>query len=129
MRAVVDIRKWTVSLVNKGRYFASDSGYKRLLAYSVLLFPALALMTAFGCAGAATQRTSTSLPQPTATTMESLPSPTEEISHPTELPPVGTGVGHRIPEFTISLTDGTTVSLDDLLQEQRPTFLFFFATW
>ena len=41
---------------------------------------------------------------------------------------VGTGVGDRVPEFEISLTDGTLVSAVGLQESQRPAFLFFFST-
>ena len=41
---------------------------------------------------------------------------------------VGTGVGDRVPEFEISLTDGTLVSAAGLKESQRPAFLFFFST-
>ena len=41
---------------------------------------------------------------------------------------VGTGVGDRVPEFEISLTDGTLVSATGLQENQRPTFLYFFST-
>ena len=41
---------------------------------------------------------------------------------------VGTGVGDRVPEFEISLTDGTLVSAAELQESQRPAFLFFFST-
>ena len=41
---------------------------------------------------------------------------------------VGTGVGDRVPEFEISLTDGTLVSAAGLKESQRPAFMFFFST-
>ena len=41
---------------------------------------------------------------------------------------VGTGVGDRVPEFEISLTDGTLVSAAGLQDSQRPAFLFFFSS-
>ena len=39
---------------------------------------------------------------------------------------VGNRVGSRVPSFTISLLDGGTVSSDELVNQGRPTFLFFF---
>ena len=39
---------------------------------------------------------------------------------------VGNRVGSRIPSFTLGLLDGSTVSSDELLNQGRPTFLFFF---
>ncbi len=44
------------------------------------------------------------------------------------LPDAGNKVGYRIPDFTLELVDGETVSLETLLAEGKPTFLFFFAT-
>ena len=41
---------------------------------------------------------------------------------------VGTGVGDRVPDFEISLTDGTLVSAAGLKESQRPAFMFFFST-
>ena len=42
---------------------------------------------------------------------------------------VGTKVGERVPEFTMRLTDGSTVALNDLVTEGKPVFIYFFATW
>ena len=40
----------------------------------------------------------------------------------------GQEVGNRIPEFTLALADGTTVSATSLVEQGQPAFLFFFAT-
>ena len=71
------------------------------------------------------------------------PAPTAApaVAAPTTAPPVvpapqaaavdvkvGTGVGDRVPEFEISLTDGTLVSAAGLKESQRPAFMFFFST-
>ena len=42
---------------------------------------------------------------------------------------IGNNVGERIPDFSITLIDGSTVTSSDLLAERQPTFLFFFETW
>ena len=42
------------------------------------------------------------------------------------LSPVGNQVGERITPFTLRLSDGSTVQSADLLNEDRPTFIFFF---
>ncbi len=42
---------------------------------------------------------------------------------------IGNNVGERIPDFSITLIDGSTVTSADLLAERQPTFLFFFETW
>ena len=44
------------------------------------------------------------------------------------LPEVGTQVGYRIPDFTLELAEGGTVTAADLTAAGRPVFLFFFAT-
>jgi len=41
---------------------------------------------------------------------------------------VGTNVGNLAPDFTIETIDGKTVSLSQLSSE-KPTVLYFFATW
>ena len=41
----------------------------------------------------------------------------------------GNNVGERIPDFAITLIDGSTITSEDLLTERQPTFLFFFETW
>ena len=42
------------------------------------------------------------------------------------LVPVGIQVGDRIKPFTLRMVDGTTLTSNDLLSRNRPTFLFFF---
>ncbi len=42
------------------------------------------------------------------------------------LPPVGNQVGDSIIPFTLRLSDGSTVTSGDLLNENRPTLIFFF---
>ena len=42
---------------------------------------------------------------------------------------VGNDVGERIPDFAITLVDGSTVTSGELLAQEQPTFLFFFETW
>ena len=40
----------------------------------------------------------------------------------------GHQVGYPIPNFTLELADGSTVTAADLTDRSRPTFLFFWAT-
>jgi hypothetical protein len=42
---------------------------------------------------------------------------------------IGSNVGERIPDFAITLVDGSTVTSAELLAQRQPTFLFFFETW
>ena len=42
---------------------------------------------------------------------------------------VGNRVGYRIPDFELALADGSQVSSAALVEEQQPTFLFFWATY
>jgi hypothetical protein len=72
-------------------------------------------------------------PQPTgapAPTAVEVPAATEApapvVQEP--LPPVGNKVGNRIPDVSLELFDGTTVSTASLAEQGKPTFLFFFAT-
>ena len=41
---------------------------------------------------------------------------------------IGNNIGNRIPDFDITLTDGTPVTASLLLERERPAFLFFFGT-
>ena len=41
---------------------------------------------------------------------------------------IGNNIGDRIPEFDITLTDGTPITASLLLERERPAFLFFFGT-
>ena len=42
------------------------------------------------------------------------------------LPRVGSQIGDRIIPFTLRLADGGVVTSDELLSQNRPTFLLFF---
>ena len=42
---------------------------------------------------------------------------------------VGTKVGNRIPEFKIIYEDGTEVTSTSLIENGKPVFMFFAATW
>lgn len=75
-------------------------------------------------------------PVPTATAIPTaLPTATAVPPTPTAIPTpapavaVGSSVGERVPEFTLSLANGSTVSATSLIQSERPTFLFFFASF
>ncbi len=41
---------------------------------------------------------------------------------------IGTKVGQRVPEFTMRLTDRSQVTSGDLLENDKPVFLYFFAS-
>ena len=60
-------------------------------------------------------------------------SPDATIAKNSELEPsiveVGYKVGMQVPEFGMSLVDGTTVSSVSLANQGKPTFLYFHATW
>ena len=43
-------------------------------------------------------------------------------------PAPGHQEGDRIPDFTLGLADGATITSAGLVAAERPTFLFFFAT-
>ena len=73
--------------------------------------------------------TATPTPAPTATatsTPTPIPTPT---AIPTPSVPVGNDVGERAPDFKMTLADGSVVTLASLIAAERPTFLFFFATF
>ena len=41
----------------------------------------------------------------------------------------GVDVGNTSPPFAMTLTDGSEVSLKDIVDSNQPTHLFWFATW
>ena len=41
----------------------------------------------------------------------------------------GVDVGNTSPPFAMALTDGSEVSLKDIVDSNQPTHLFWFATW
>lgn len=57
--------------------------------------------------------------QPTAA-----PAPAQEPSAP-----VGLQVGQRAPAFTVTTLDGKPLSSAELLVQDKPFILYFFATW
>ncbi len=77
------------------------------------------------------EQASTAQPQATPENPASpIPSPTPKeamSSAPTLV--VGSKVGNLIPDFTLQLGHGTTITSDILLSENQPTFLYFFAAW
>jgi cytochrome oxidase Cu insertion factor (SCO1/SenC/PrrC family) len=44
-------------------------------------------------------------------------------------PEVGVSVGNIAPDFTLVLSDGSTVDQAALLAGGKPVLLYFFATW
>ena len=45
---------------------------------------------------------------------------------PADAPEVGIQVGNQVPEFSLGLVDGVTLTSTELLNDSQPTFLFFF---
>lgn len=41
---------------------------------------------------------------------------------------IGNQPGYQVPDFTLTLADGSAVTSADLVNSGRPTFLFFWAT-
>ena len=50
----------------------------------------------------------------------------EPAPHPVE---IGYKVGMQVPEFGLSLLDGSTLTSASLTDQGKPTFLYFHATW
>ena len=72
----------------------------------------------------------TAAPAATQSPPATAPAPTEPpapvVQEP--LPDVGHQVGNRIPDITLELFGGSTISTADLVEQSKPTFLFFTAT-
>ena len=78
--------------------------------------------------GAACGAAATPTPTPQATSDEGS-SASAPPAAPAQTVSVGYNEGQMIPDFSIQLTDGRTVTRDQLLAQGRPAFLFFYATW
>ena len=74
---------------------------------------------------AAPQPTQAPAPQPAATPV---PQPTATAVVVDPGPEVGNKEGFRIPELTLELVGGTMVSTSGLIEQAKPTFLFFTST-
>lgn len=99
-----------------------------LLRWPVAGLTCVALAILLGCATDSPLTPTSTMPaspRPTVSTAD-LPPSTDNSAQPVA---VGTKVGNRIPDFALDLVDGTTVTSDDLIKQNRPTFLFFFASW
>ena len=99
---------------------------------------AAASPTSLAAAAAEAPPTATLLPTPAAPQTVDPTAPPTEAPTATSAPPpepgpppvaVGTKEGQRIPDFAITLADGSVVTSQLLLEANQPTFLFFFATW
>ena len=108
--------------------FGTGSGYKKLtLALSGV---GLLLMLACGpsaAPGEPSARNEGILPVSTQT--EAVPSESTNAESMPVSYTIGNNVGERIPDFAITLVDGSTVTSAELLAQRQPTFLFFFETW
>ena len=85
----------------------------------------MAALLGAGCGASSTPRAEESAakvdsPAAPVATSETDPSPIVQV---------GTGVGERVPDFSLQLVGGNTETAKNLLSEGRPTFLMFFATW
>ena len=83
------------------------------------------------------------LEQPTAVTMQPEPeskaieteavAPKTTLAKESELEPqpveIGYKVGMQVPEFSMRLFDGSTLTSASLADQGKPTFLYFHATW
>ena len=45
-----------------------------------------------------------------------------------DAPDIGNQVGYQIPEFTLELADGSSITSSGMVEGGRPTYLFFWAT-
>ncbi|MCH7745546.1 MAG: hypothetical protein IIC84_05670, partial [Chloroflexi bacterium] len=70
----------------------------------------------------AQQPTSLLTPSPATPTAQPTAQVIQDVS-------VGHKVGDRVPDFELSLDDGTSVTSVSLIEDGKPVFLFFLATW
>ncbi len=120
---------------NKRRQRARDkraSGIKETGARSFtrtvgLVVVVIVAVAAIGGAVAFFVNDSKKLPQVSDGATRSIPSFSADIASTSAK--IGTKVGNRMPDVSMRLNNGNTVSTGGLIGEGKPTFLFFFATW
>ena len=123
---------------------------KTTIILSLLLALAVAVTVQIGCGASPAAQTdnTTSLAQAervVETEQTQLPAPLPKSSQADSAQPavdeqakdepqdevveVGYRKGMHIPEFGLSLLDGTRVTSAKLVEEGKPTFIYFHATW
>lgn len=129
---------------------AWNAKMKTTIILSLLLALAVAVTVQIGCgASPAAQTNNTASVAQTEKVVETepplLPAPLPKSSQADSVQPtaearakdepqmevveVGYKKGMRIPEFGMSLLDGTRVTSAKLVEEGKPTFIYFHATW
>ena len=124
----------------------------RIKATSILLLGLVAVVAVLpGCGAAPSSQPSEVAASPAApkvvppTAAPSQPAPASKTSQTESVPPkaaqsmdtnsetevveVGYKVGMQAPEFGMSLLDGTSVTTARLVEQGKPTFIYFHATW
>ena len=91
-----------------------------------LIVAGMVAVAAVGGAAAFFVNDSKTLPQASDSAARSVPS-SSTIASTSAV--IGTRVGNKIPDVSMRLNNGNTVSTNSLIAEGKPTFLFFFATW
>ena len=94
---------------------------------SLLLMLAIGATAALvlGCSSVSTEQDADASSAPSA----SQPVAASESQPQTETVEVGYKVGLRAPEFGMSLLDGSSVTSAGLVEEGKPVFLYFHATY
>ena len=124
----------------------------RIKIATVLLLGLVAVVAVLpGCGAAPTPQPSEVAASPAApkvvppTAAPSQPAPASKTSQTESVPPkvgqpmntdsdteaveVGYKVGMQAPEFGMSLLDGTSVTTAKLVEQGKPAFIYFHATW
>ena len=93
---------------------------------SLLLMLAIGATAALvlGCSSVSTEQEADSSSAPSAPQAAAIESPPQA-----ETVEVGYKVGLRAPEFGMSLLDGSSVTSAGLVEEGKPVFLYFHATY
>ena len=89
----------------------------------------LPLLIALACgAGSEPAPTPTDPPTAAPSTLETAQPSTPEPTQPSA-PTVGTRVGDRAPDFTLTLSQDQQISSTELVAQGKPIFILFHATW
>ena len=109
------------------RASGKETGARSLTRTLGFVVVGMVAVAAIGGAVAFFVNDSKKLPQASDGAARSVPSFSADIASTSAK--IGTKVGNRMPDVSMRLNNGNTVTTGGLIGEGKPTFLFFFATW
>ena len=90
---------------------------------ALLAFFVIALLFSYGCTNSAASSN-----QKTLDELKDVPADGDANAHALLLE-TGNSKGNRAPDFTVTTTEGTPLTLSELTVQKKPVLLYFFASW